>query len=362
MFIRNTWYYAAPARELKAGGMLSKVLLGEPVVFARDADGTPFAMRDLCPHRGVPLSFGRVCPKGEVMDGAALPTAQIECPYHGWRFGPDGRCAAIPSLVEGQEMDVGKIRVRRYPVREIQGALWVWMSGEPVDRPVLDDGAQPDHEPPVMPEVGDRAPALIERQIFDCHADHAVIGLMDPAHGPYVHKSVFWRSAKSMHAKKKEFGPSEMGFTMLPHPPSKNSKFYRVLGGDLTTAIAFRLPGIRTEHITVGGRGHVVGLTAVTPVDETTTEVTQSFYWTLPWLGALKPVLKPFARRFLGQDRDMVNLQKEGLKHDPRLMLINDADVQAKWYFRLKKAWEDAGQSRAAFDNPVKPATLRWRS
>lgn len=362
MFIRNTWYYAAPASALKPGKMLSKTLLGEPVVFARDGEGRAFAMRDLCPHRGVPLSFGRVCAAGEAVDGQKLQTAQIECPYHGWRFGPDGRCAAIPSLVEGQAMDVSKIRVRRYPVRELQGNLWVWMSDEAVDKPVLDDGAQPDHEPPLMPQIGDRAPALVEKMIFDCHIDHAVIGLMDPAHGPYVHKSVFWRSAKSSHDKKKDFAPSEMGFTMLPHPPSKNSKFYRVLGGDLTTAIAFRLPGIRTEHITVGDRGHVVGLTAVTPVDETTTEVTQSFYWTLGWLGALKPALKPFARRFLGQDRDMVNLQKEGLKFDPRLMLINDADIQAKWYFRLKKAWEESGQSRPAFDNPVKAASLRWRS
>ncbi|MFN3834817.1 MAG: Rieske 2Fe-2S domain-containing protein [Glycocaulis sp.] len=361
MFLRNIWYYAFPASDLKPGQMLHKVLLGEPVVFARAGDGSVFALRDLCPHRGVPLSSGRLCAKGSTVDGNTLGEPQIECPYHGWRFGPDGACKAIPSLVDGQQMDVGKIRVRRYPVREQQGNVWTWMP--PVsDGPVLDDTPEPDHAPPLMPAVENRRPALIERMIFDCHVDHAVIGLMDPAHGPYVHRSVFWRSEKSMYAKEKAFGPSELGFTMLPHTPSRNSRFYKILGGNLTTEISFRLPGVRVEHITAGSRGSVVGLTSVTPLTETSTEVTQSFYWTLPLLGALKPLLRPFVRTFLKQDGDMVNIQKEGLKFDPRLMLINDSDVQAKWYFRLKDAWKEAGETREAFANPVKPATLRWRS
>ena len=33
-----------------------------------------------------------------------------------------------------------------------------------------------------------------------------------------------------------------------------------------------------------------------------------------------------------------MELQSEGLKHNPHLMLIDDADRPAKWYFRLKAA------------------------
>jgi hypothetical protein len=58
----------------------------------------------------------------------------------------------------------------------------------------------------------------------------------------------------------------------------------------------------------------------------------------------------------------MVNLQQQGLKFDPRLMLINDADVQAKWYQHLKHEWSTALDQGRPFENPVKPATLRWRS
>ena len=38
----------------------------------------------------------------------------------------------------------------------------------------------------------------------------------------------------------------------------------------------------------------------------------------------------------------------------------DDADMQAKWYYRLKKAY--GGWSEGAFENPVRETTLRWRS
>ena len=82
----------------------------------------------------------------------------------------------------------------------------------------------------------------------------------------------------------------------------------------------------------------------------------------MPWLSVLKPLLKPFARAFLEQDRRVVERQQEGLRHDPRLMLVNDADVQARWYYRLKKEWRRSQAEGRAFVNPVPETTLRWRS
>ena len=80
-------------------------------------------------------------------------------------------------------------------------------------------------------------------------------------------------------------------------------------------------------------------------------------------------VLKPnksrsggVSRRIVGQDRDAVNAQQVGLAYDPKLMLIHDSDVQAKWYFALKRAWTKHRETGEAFKNPVKPAKLRWRS
>ena len=121
------------------------------------------------------------------------------------------------------------------------------------------------------------------------------------------------------------------------------------------------MPGVRVEHIRAG-RTTVVGLTTVVPIDETKTEVTQTFYWTAPWLNVVKPFFRPMARSFLRQDKDIVDLQQKALPHLKKQMLIDDADVQAKWYYRLKKRWAESVDTGEPFVNPVNDTVLRWRS
>ena len=119
----------------------------------------------------------------------------------------------------------------------------------------------------------------------------------------------------------------------------------------------------RRHHQQVQGSRHsAVGLTAITPLDAENTRVYQIFYWTLPWLGLAKPVALALVRRFLDQDRQMVIKQQHGLPHADRLMLVNDADTQARWFDRLSREWERSQSDGRPFENPVKPQTLRWRS
>ena len=72
----------------------------------------------------------------------------------------------------------------------------------------------------------------------------------------------------------------------------------------------------------------------------------------MSWLGAFKPVVKHLAETFLGQDRIVVVRQQEGLADDPALLLIDDADTQAKWYAKLKRAWLAAEAEGRPFENP----------
>lgn len=344
VFLRNLWYRGAAASSVRTGRLTRRMLLGEPVLLGRMHDGRAFALRDFCPHRGVPLSAGRV-----------LDENTVECTYHGWRFAPDGVCRHIPSLIQGQDFDPSRIRVRSYPLREQDGQIWLYMTaqGRETEDPTL--------EPPKVPFAGEAVPRLVESLQFRCAMDHAVVGLMDPAHGPFVHQAWYWRTRSSIHEKAKRFAPSPRGFTMVAHRPSSNSFAYRMLGGDVSTEIRFELPGVRFEHIKAGAR-EIVGLTTCTPVDADNTEVTQTFYWNSGLLGLAKPFIRPFARAFLGQDRAMVELQREGLKFNPRLMLIPDADMPAMWYQRLKKAWASSVAGGEAFVNPVPETTLHWRS
>ena len=337
--LREAWYYAVAGRRLKPGAMLPKVLLGEPVLIGRDAAGMPFALRDLCPHRGMPLTAGS-------FDGR-----EVECCYHGWRFDTDGQCTAIPALVPGHTFAPSRVHVRRYPAREVQGNIWIYFGGDPAGAPEI----------PVIDGFENAAPRLVETVDFRAAIDHAVVGLMDPAHGPFVHRAWWWRSGRSIHAKAKAFAPSPWGFTMTRHAPSANSRGYRLLGGAPETEIAFRLPSVRIEH-TCAGCHLVANLTAITPIDDHTTEINHCIYWTSPGLSVLKPLLRPYVRAFLQQDRAIMERQQQGLRFDPALMLIDDADTQAKWYYRLKREYRRARAENRPFENPIKPRILEWRS
>jgi len=364
-FLRDLWYMPALANSLAPGQMRREMLLGEPLVLGRLKSGELFALRDICPHRGVPLSAGRILAEGSV-----------ECPYHGWRFKRDGACSKIPSLTGTEDLKPEQIRVRAYPVREHNGLIWVYMPAKP--------GSDPKSEPPRIPlEIGSidqgnsgansesrrrnfpsgrATPNKVrwtETQTFRCSVDHAVIGLMDPAHGPYVHAHWWWK--KTPQVKEKHYAPLPGGFVMTPHKPSK--PVYSLLG-DVTTEITFELPSTRFEIIRgklFGAEFKVVGLTVCTPRDGETTDVIQVFYWPA-WLNFIYPFFWALGRTFIGDDRKIVELQREGLKFDPKLMLIQDADQPAIWYHRVKKAWAESTEKGTEFVNPVQERVLRWKS
>jgi phenylpropionate dioxygenase-like ring-hydroxylating dioxygenase large terminal subunit len=343
--LREAWYYAAPGRAVGRNRTIARVMLGEKVLVGRDRTGTVFALRDICPHRGMPLSFG------------AFDGSELECCYHGWRFATDGRCTRIPSLVPGQAFDLDRIGVARYPAREVQGNIWVFFGSDPGAAPNI-----PVLDIPILEDFAESAsPDVVETMQFAAAIDHAVVGLMDPAHGPFVHGAWWWRSRRSVHEKAKAFAPSPYGFTMSRHAPSANSRAYRLLGGSPETEIVFRLPSVRIEQ-TRTGRHAVANLTALTPVDDTTTLVNHCIYWQAPWLSALKPLLRPYVRAFLRQDQGIMRRQSEGLRFAPLLALIDDADTQARWYYRLKAEYRRARAEGRPFANPVTARTLRWRS
>ncbi|MCS6944963.1 MAG: aromatic ring-hydroxylating dioxygenase subunit alpha, partial [Sutterellaceae bacterium] len=67
------------------------------------------ALEDWCPHRGAPLSLGRV------------EQGRLVCGYHGLQMGCDGKVLAMP----GQRVQ-GFPSVRAYPALERYGYVWVW--------------------------------------------------------------------------------------------------------------------------------------------------------------------------------------------------------------------------------------------
>src|SRR5262245_2643319 len=140
-YLTDIWYMAMPASKLKIGHMLAKTLLGQSILFGRDKTGEVFALRNLCPHRGIPLHYGQ-------FDGC-----EFECCYHRWRFNTAGVCTDIPSLVSEQKFNVSRIKVFKFPCQEIQGNIWIYMPSNgkmPAVLPAL----------PKLPSIDNQAPQM----------------------------------------------------------------------------------------------------------------------------------------------------------------------------------------------------------
>ncbi|MGP4016569.1 Rieske 2Fe-2S domain-containing protein [Saccharopolyspora sp. 5N708] len=109
---RNQWYVAAYGREI-GQELFSRTICGESILFWRTKSGQVTAMSDRCVHRRFPLSQAPT----------RLVDDQVICGYHGFTYGADGGCVAVP----GQTRVPRTARLKPYPVVEQDSFVWVWI-------------------------------------------------------------------------------------------------------------------------------------------------------------------------------------------------------------------------------------------
>jgi phenylpropionate dioxygenase-like ring-hydroxylating dioxygenase large terminal subunit len=357
LMLTGFWYRALPADKVKRGKLHKAMLLEIPLVIGRDAQGWPFALRDACPHRGMPLSCGQ-------FDGQ-----QIECSYHGWKFDAhSGQCKVIPSLTTDQKLRVDRIYAGNYACEEHDSFVWVFIPDPGPAGAGFTAREDPALAVPRVPTFSDKYKTAYLSADLPCSVDHGIIGLMDPAHGPFVHQAWWWRTRHSIHEKQKQFEPIPNGFRMSAHKPSSNSAPYKLLrlladADSTTTTIDFVLPNLRLETIRAG-KYWFSSLTTVTPITRDHCRIDVVACWNIFRAIPFAPSLLKFVfAKFVEQDRRTMELQSEGLKTNPHLMLIDDADRPAKWYFGLKAAHLEAKRSGGEMKHPMSgPVMLKWRS
>ena len=160
MYVRNAWYVACTADEI-AAAPLGRTVCGQRMVFFRGEGGAVAALEDFCPHRGAPLSLGRLRDDGRLV-----------CGYHGLVMGGDGRCVSMP----GQRV---RPTIRSYPAVERHGFVWVW----PGDKAAADPArlhALPWADDPRWTYAGGV-------YHVDCDYRLMIDNLMDLTHETYVH-------------------------------------------------------------------------------------------------------------------------------------------------------------------------------
>ena len=162
--LRNLWYPVLPAWRLRETP-LGITRLGENLVLWRDAAGGIQALEDRCPHRGARLSLGWNL--GE----------RVACWYHGVEVRGDGVVAAVPAIQSSPL--VGQCAVKRYPARQLHGAVFVYFGDARHAEP-------PALELPEQLASGEWSHFLCTAT-WRCNYRYAIDNVMDPMHGTYLH-------------------------------------------------------------------------------------------------------------------------------------------------------------------------------
>lgn len=169
----NHWYVVARSVEV-TNQPVGIVLWQEPIVLYRDQQGQMQALADRCPHRYVKLSRGQVVGN------------EIECAYHGWRVNAQGQCVVVPYLESNQKLPA--CRVRRYPVCEQDGFIWLF-PGE----------AERASQVPLLgvPEW-DHLNYIASVTVIECqaHFSYLIENLMDMYHGHLHRDCQAWAEAQ----------------------------------------------------------------------------------------------------------------------------------------------------------------------
>ena len=151
---------------------------GRDLVMYRGASGKAIVMDAYCPHMKTHLAKNTT--SYVVLDGQHVEGDEIRCPYHGWKFGPDGKCTEIPY----SPAPIPKAaKIRAYPTQEWGGLVLMWHDPEE---------GEPDYDPHPLPEWDD--PKWVNWKIdslgvLPCHPQEVIDNIADKAHLAPIHGS-----------------------------------------------------------------------------------------------------------------------------------------------------------------------------
>jgi len=306
---RQAWYPVAYLDDLDPTRPNPFTLLGDDLVlwFDRPA-GSWRAFADVCPHRLVPLSQGRLNAAGD-----------LECPYHGWTFNGTGRCTAIPQATEGQAMGQ-RSHCRSYATAAAQGLLFVF-SG--------DAAAAAEAPLPLVPVLQEQDGGwadgwLVQDTFRDLPMDALTLleNVLDVSHVPFTHHATVGRreNAGPVELELTAFGPS--GFTGLWQEGPRRGK----LGSQHTTYAA---PCLMWHDLTAPTFARILTVVYATPIRRGECRLFARFPFQFR---------SPWPARLLG-------LRPRWLQHIGNHTVLEDDQIFLHWQERVL---EERGGSRQA--------------
>ncbi len=326
--MHKTWYPIALTRDVGRSPRRIE-LFGDPYVIYRSTSGEPVVQLDRCPHRNVPLSGGR-----------CLSDDTIECPYHGWRFAPDGACVAISGSASAPKPSH---RVETFATLESYGVLF--MCPAP-------DGFRPAASPLLVPESRDDGYTKVLRYVeFPGGLQAVVENALDVPHTAVLHRGLFRSDTEKIGVDVvlRRFRTWAEAEFIGERPPQGLLGRFLTLGSkksldevQLQHWDRFVLPGVLQVEYRIGPRSHFLITGFCSPRSDTTTGLFALVCLKTPLPRLLERLLvrivEPFAMKVLSQDIRVLRQQTETIEHfgEERFM-STEIDVLGHSIARLLK-------------------------
>lgn len=171
------WFMVADATKVTSTPLAVRFFGQDFALYRGKESGKVILLDAYCPHMGTHLAKNTT--SYVVLDGQ-VEGDSIRCPYHAWRFGPDGKCNHIP-YYDGAIPKAAALR--SWPVVEKMGCVYVWHDPE---------GGEPDYDVPMHPEWDD--PQWVRWNIDDLgqlnqHPQEVIDNITDLPHLGPIHGS-----------------------------------------------------------------------------------------------------------------------------------------------------------------------------
>ena len=309
---QQQWYAVACLKDLDPRRPFAFTLLDQDLVLWWDATTEHWrAFADVCPHRLVPLSEGRINDRGE-----------LECPYHGWSFDGEGHCTAIPQAHEAVAATActsGRAQCRAYATATAQGLLFVFAGeaagAEAVPLPLV----------PLLEEPG----WLVQDTFRDLPMDALTLleNVLDVSHVPFTHHRTVGRRDNAAPVEAELTGSGPGGFTAAWAEGPRRGK----LGSQFTT---FMAPGLMWHDLDAKGFARFLTVVYATPTHRGQCRLIARF----PFL---------FRSRL---PRLLLGLTPRWLQHIGNHTVLEDDQVFLHWQERALASRGGSGQfSRACY-------------
>jgi phenylpropionate dioxygenase-like ring-hydroxylating dioxygenase large terminal subunit len=280
--LSHFWYPVAFSHEVTAAPV-SATLLDEKLVVFRHSRGTTVT-KDLCLHRGVPLSMGRV--EGD----------ELVCRYHGTRYGSDGTCRQTAVFPEGKQPCL-----TIYPSLERYGLIWTCL--DPDAAPLLPDFQEWDD-----PDYVRVMPDSIN---INAAAGRQLEGFLDVAHFAWIHTETFGDRTNPIvprydvsvqeHGLRADYASTVSNFTLeMRHRAPEDFLWWRIF--EVTLPFSARLTVKFPEE------GRLCILNACSPISARKTRVfvpiARNFDRDLP-----DEIVREFNHQVFAEDQEIVEAQ-----------------------------------------------------